>query len=83
MQDDNNLRGYLPSEIQNFQSLKYLSLDRNFIEGTLPQGLETLVRLDSINLQDTNITGSVDFLCQGTDVDLKVDLDEVDCGCSS
>ena len=75
MQDDNNLRGYLPSEIQNFQSLKYLSLDRNFIEGTLPQGLETLVRLDSINLQDTNITGSVDFLCQGTDNDLNIDLD--------
>ena len=81
---NNNLHGTIPEEIQHLPFLRHLSLENNYLEGTMPSVLGLSLSLEEMWVQDTNITGSLDFLCQSSrssDLDIKADVDEVDCEC--
>ena len=81
---NNNLHGTIPEEIQHLPFLRHLSLENNYLEGTMPSVLGLSLSLEEMWVQDTNITGSLDFLCQSSrssTLDIKADIDEVDCEC--
>jgi Leucine-rich repeat (LRR) protein len=54
-----NLKGSLPSEIGNFQSLRALYLFVNFLTGTIPTQLGNLVQLTDLVLDINSIGGTL------------------------
>ena len=54
---NNNLRGTIPSEIQNFHYLEELLLDNNaFLYGSIQNELDSLDNIKELNLNNTNVT---------------------------
>ncbi len=56
---DNNLKGELPKELDEFIELKQLNLYKNEISGSIPKELGNLKHLEVLRLFKNNITGSL------------------------
>ncbi|XP_059658313.1 putative receptor-like protein kinase At3g47110 [Cornus florida] len=56
----NGFGGVLPSSIVNLSTtLTELRLDRNFIHGSIPQGIGNLINLELLSLNQNMLTGSI------------------------
>ena len=60
--------GSIASQIGLLSELAYLFIANAGLSGTVPSQLGTLTRLVHLNFQDNNLTGSLDFLQQLTDL---------------
>lgn len=59
---ENNLSGVLPSSIANLSSrLNFLAIGANQISGTIPTGIEKLVNLSLIGMEENLLTGVIPF----------------------
>ena len=56
---NNNLRGTIPAELGQLQSLKELSLDSNELSGTIPAELSQLLNLESLSLRSNLMAGPI------------------------
>ncbi|MCY4205647.1 MAG: S8 family serine peptidase [Bacteroidetes bacterium] len=56
---ENNLKGELPSEIQNLVNLELLSLISNDLVGPIPMGLGNLRKLEHLEIGSNQLTGNI------------------------
>ena len=57
--EDNNLNGYLPTELGNLSHLKLLNLSDNRLKEEIPAELGNLARLEVLNLNDNILSGEI------------------------
>lgn len=55
----NNLTGYIPTEVGEFESLYSLSLYNNNLSKTIPNSIGNLKELESLNLDNNRLYGSI------------------------
>ena len=56
---NNQMSGYIPSELGNLSTLELLRLDYNLLTGTIPAVLGNLVSLKTLFLSNNQLTGSI------------------------
>ncbi|XP_077221776.1 putative receptor-like protein kinase At3g47110 isoform X2 [Tasmannia lanceolata] len=60
--NDNYLSGVLPDSIANLSTLiTYFTLGRNQISGSIPSGIENLVALTALGMEENSLTGIIPF----------------------
>ena len=57
--DENNLTGFIPSQLGNLQKLEWLKLDGNSITGSIPLELGNLQNLERLWLHSNSLIGSI------------------------
>ncbi|KAL3731313.1 hypothetical protein ACJRO7_028224 [Eucalyptus globulus] len=56
---DNNFSGFLPSQLESFKDLEYLSLSQNSIRGPIPVTLGELSSLRKLDLSRNKLSGNI------------------------
>jgi len=79
------LTGTLPNEIKHLQDLETLHLNDNIqLEGEVPSdALANLTSLTELWIQNTSLTGDINFLCsncEGGECDFRAD-ESINCDC--
>jgi Leucine-rich repeat (LRR) protein len=82
---ENAIIGGIPYYFGNNINLEYLLLNQNeFLDGEVPTSLQQLYKLRVLLLDNTSLSGSVDFICQTESLEvLSADCGEVNCTCCS
>ncbi|WP_123912134.1 hypothetical protein, partial [Flavobacterium sp. AJR] len=56
---ENNLTGFIPSEIGQLKFLKFLSLRDNKLSGSIPEEISALINIEMLGLEINNLSGNL------------------------
>jgi RHS repeat-associated protein len=55
--NNNQIRGAIPSDVNNLQNLQYLNMDNNFLNGALPSTINDLPNLVQLSIRNNQLPG--------------------------